>query len=214
MNLPTGRFKSISMQNLLSRDRKLTLEEKIGWLFDSFATDDTCQMIADMDRTNFEDEFLLPNVALLDAKLSTVNTEANPAGVLSRFFSRVEVLGSIDRDNENQEPQIAYAGSGGRSHFLLLQAWKERKERHGKSEKPAYERRDIWKIDAVRLRDEFGGKIKIHHTNNEKLRRVGASDVAATIRNEISELREHLEAKQGKRKRGLGALMRKRYLKG
>ena len=61
-------------------DRKLSLEKKIGWLCESFASDDTLEMIADMDKTYFEDEFLLPRTKSLDVKISKIDPEVNPAG--------------------------------------------------------------------------------------------------------------------------------------
>ena len=196
-------------------DRKLSLEEKIGWLFESFTTDDTNQMIADMDRTYFEDEFLLPNIMSLDAKLSKVDAETNPAGVLSKLYSRMRVLAYPGHDNnEGTEPLVSYILSHGRNFFLWQQAWKYRNEMLFQSEETAQERKERSKKEGAILLEEFGGDIKIHYTNNKKLKRVGAGQRAAEIQNDISQLRQHLQAKQEERKRGLGALIRKRYAKG
>ena len=64
------------------------------------------------------------------------------------------------------------------------------------------------------MRDQYGGEIKIHHRNNEKLTKFGGDLWAAQIKAVISGLRVHLEAKQSKRKQGLGALMRTKYAEG
>ena len=103
-------------------DRRLTLEDKIGRLLDNRTLDDTVEMIADMDRTYFEDDFLLPNISSLDSKLSKIDTETNPAGVLSKFFSRVNADHYRTEDDDRRSPIVSYTISGGRGHFLLLQA--------------------------------------------------------------------------------------------
>ena len=195
-------------------DRKLSLEEKIGWLFYSFLNDDTIQMIADMDRTYFEDEFLLPNITALDAKLSKVDAEANPAGVLSKLYSRMHVLSYSGHDsNEGTEPVVSYTLSDTRNYVLRQHARKYRTEMLYQSEETAEERKERSEKEVAILVEEFGGSIKIHHTNNKKLKRVGAGQRATEIQNDISQLRRHLQAKQEERKRGLGALIRNRYAK-
>ncbi len=60
------------------------------------------------------------------------------------------------------------------------------------------------------LDDEFNGAIKIHHTNNSKLIKVGAHVNAERIQYAISSLRQHLEQKQQKRQKGLGAMLRRK----
>ena len=54
----------------------------------------------------------------------------------------------------------------------------------------------------------------MHHTNNQKLKKIGASLYADQVKVSISCLRQHLDAKQEKRKRGLGALIRSKYVQG
>ena len=192
-------------------DRKLSLEKKIGWLFDSFANDDTIQMIADMDRTYFEDEFLIPSIRAVDAKLSKVDVDTNPAGVLSKLFDRLHVLDYVRDNGEESDPVVSYTVSDGRIHFLWREAWKYCNEIFPRPEETSREREERLKREIALLREEPGGEIKIHHTNNRKLRRVGVGQLASEIRKYIGHLRQHLEAKQEKRERGLGALMRKSY---
>ena len=196
-------------------DRKLSLEEKVGWLSDSWMSEDTIEMIADMDKTYFEDEFLLPLIRSLDVKLSKINTEVNPAGVLSKFFSTVHIGNYEGRGDGEEEPHVYYTVSRGRNHFCLHQAMS--KYRHEISWAPTEfpeerERRSERRV-AI-LKKEFGGVIKIHHTNNKKLKKVDVSDFAGEIKMAISSLQQHLEAKQEKRKRGLGSLIRSKYVKG
>lgn len=89
-------------------DRRLTLEQKIGWLTDSFASDDTIDMIADMDRTYFEDEFLLPNIKNLNQKLAKIDPDSNPAGILSKFYSRMHTSAHRSDDSEHLEHVVYY----------------------------------------------------------------------------------------------------------
>ena len=68
------------------------------------------------------------------------------------------------------------------------------------------------RVEAVAiLENEFGGEIKIHHTNNSKLLRIEAHLLAAQIKHAISCLHNHLLKKQEKRKHGLGALIKRKY---
>ena len=72
--------------------------------------------------------------------------------------------------------------------------------------------REMERDEVVAVLDsKFGGEIKIHHTNNAKLVEVEANIFARRVKLAISCLRDHLEAKQAKRKQGLGALIRQRY---
>lgn len=119
-----------------------------------------------------------------------------------------------DDNNEGTEPLVSYILSHGRNFFLWQQAWKYRNEMLFQSEETAKERKERSKKEGAILLEEFGGDIKIHYTNNKKLKRVGAGQRAAEIQNDISQLRQHLQAKQEERKRGLGALIRNRYAKG
>ena len=196
-------------------DRKLSLEEKIGWLLVKFVSDDTIEMIADMDRTYFEDDFLLPRTKALDDKLSKIDPEANPAGVLSKFFNRMHAADLPGRKDTERSLQIYYTASNTGNHFFWRQAFgKYREVRPVNSEDNIQEAKKRLKNEVGILRQEFGGEIKIHHTNNERLNRAGACRFAANIKDAISLLRQRLEAKQDKRKRGLGALILKKYASG
>lgn len=106
-------------------DRRLTLEQKIGWLTDSFRSEDTVDMIADMDRTYFEDEFLLPNIKKLDRKLAQIDPETNPSGILSKFYSRMHTSARRGDDGEQIERVVYYTHADGGANFFLRQAlWK------------------------------------------------------------------------------------------
>lgn len=194
-------------------DRKLSLEKKIGWLIERFVLDDTIEMIADMDRSYFEDEFLLPQTKSLDVKLSKIDPEANPARLLSKFFSRIYVRSIEGDSNGASKPRILYSISHGVNQYILRQArWKYRDVISCKSEEATRERENrITKI-AAGLLQEFGGTIKIHHTNNNKLRRVNVDYLTKEIKNLISLLRQHLEVTHDKRERGLGALIQSKYV--
>ena len=196
-------------------DRELTLEDKVGWLCNKFDSDDTVEMIADMDRTYFEDEFLLPLTRKLDTKLAKLDPNVKPASVLSKFFSVVHVGGHGSETERDDRLAVSYTFSDGKEPFIWWQAlgtyrdvaWVKSKE------SPAERKRQVAKHVNI-LRDDYGGELKIHHRNNDKLRRIGASQQALRIGESISRLRRHLEEKQERRRRGLGMLLRKKYLAG
>lgn len=195
-------------------DRRLSLEEKVGWLTDSFRSDDTIEMIADMDRTYFEDEFLLPKVTNLDNRLSKIDVSKNPSGVLSKFYTRMHTRAYRDENSDDDTPErmVFYeVAEGGNNFFVRQSVWKYRDELPDSLEErnPDVEmsRESIIEI----IDREFGGEIKVHHTNNAKLIRIEAHLYAERITQAISCLRKHLEAKQEKRKRGLGSLIRRKY---
>ena len=208
-------FQEYFYANFVITDRKLSLEKKVGRLCESFASDDTIEMIADMDKTYFEDEFLLPRTKLLDVKVSRSDPEANPAGVLSKFFSRIQVDGDKHRSEREGRASVYYTISDLGNAFIWRQALlKYRDEipsKYTESYTASANRRER---EAAILGGEFSGEVKIHHTNNLKLRRIGADRYATQIKVAISSLRQHLEAKQEKRKRGLGALIRGEYVRG
>ena len=196
-------------------DRKLSLENKVGWLSNSWVADDTLEMIADMDKTYFEDEFLLPHTKSLDVKLSKIDPDSNPAGVLSQFFSSMHIGDFKDRDDKEEEPHIYYTVSKGRNRFFLHQAMlKYRDEISWKPIESSAGRKRKSKRQHSILKREFGGEIKLHHTNNKKLIKIAVSGFAAEIKMAMSLLRRHLEEKHEKRKRGLGLLIRREYVNG
>ena len=198
-------------------DRRLTLEQKIGWLTDSFRSEDTIDMIADMDRTYFEDEFLLPNIKKLDQKLATIDPDSNPAGILSKFYSRMHASTRVGDGDEQHKRIVFYTHADGRANFgranfSLRQAhWKYYDEYPRLLEEGVPERKMEGDEVVALLDGKFGGEIKIHHTNNSKLIEVEANVFARRIKNAVSCLYEHLKKKQEKRKHGLGALIRSNY---
>lgn len=205
-------FQEYFYARFVVKDRKLSLEEKISWLVKRFILDDTIDMIADMDRTYFEDDFLLPRTKSLDDKLSNIDPEANPAGVLLKFFTRVAIDNNGRYEDEKRKPLLMYTPSNEGNNYIWFQARsKYRDVIFSEFKETAEERESRFTKMVEILSREFDGEIKIHHTNNEKLKKVDDSYLAKEIKNTISLLRQHLEAMQDKRKRGLGALMRNNY---
>ena len=205
-------FQEYFYAKFVVRDRKLSLEDKVGWLIKNFIFDDTIEMIADMDRTYFEDEFLLPRTKSLDVKLSKIDPEANPAGVLSKFFVSMTAAYIDNYNYKEKESFVSYTLSDFGNYFIWDQAIRKYRDviscKFGEGELEI-ENRFANYIDIIS--QEFGGEIKFHHTNNEKLKRIDADHFAKEIKNTISLLRQHLEVTQDKRKRGLGAMIRSKY---
>lgn len=205
-------FQEYFYAKFVTVDRKLSLDEKIGWLTDSFRSDDTVEMIADMDRIYFEDEFLLPNVERLMKKLSNVDPTVNPAGVLSKFFSRAYASTTRNRNEDENERTIYYTHCENSAAFFMNQAmWKYYDEYSKELEALSPEREMDRKSVVAMLDEEFGGEIKIHYSNNTKLLKIEANCFAERIKYGISCLHEHLLKKQEKRKNGLAALIKRKY---
>ena len=192
-------------------DRRLSLKEKVRWLCEKFALDDTVEMIADMDQNYFEDDFLLPEAKSLDKKMATINPESNPAGILSKFFSMVHGSYREKQDDGEEVPPIYYTHVEGLNTFIWYQAMTKYREELPLENIFQPESKEQKKKHFQILANEYGGHIKIHHTNNTKLKKVGANSTAVQCKSAISLLRQHLEAKQEKRRLGLGALIRNQY---
>jgi hypothetical protein len=193
-------------------DRRLSLEEKIGWLTQKFSSDDAVEMIADMDRTYFEDEYLIPNIIKLDNKMKKVNSKQNPSAVFSKFFTVVHAENYRDAGEYEDGRQIYYTLSNSSNHYLYRQATIKYAEHLSPDLINSLHTRpsDYQSLVAI-LDKEYGGEIKIHHANNKKLVHIRSDHRATEMKQAITELRAHLEQKQMKRKRGLGALIRRHY---
>lgn len=205
-------FQEYFYAKFVTIDRKLSLEAKIGWLTSSFVSDNTIEMIADMDRAYFEDEFLLPNVEKLKKKLSGIEPSKNPAGILSKFFSNAKA----DKRKEGGkfvEYGVLYdiTPKNNTIFFMRQAVWKYSNEYAAEMSARLPEREVDRRKAASILEKEFGGEIKIHHTNNEKLLKIGANYFAGQIKTGISCLHKHLTQAQELRRRGLGALIKREY---
>lgn len=192
-------------------DRRLPLKDKVHWLCEKFALDDTVEMIADMDQNYFEDDFLLPEIKFLDKKISTLDPETSPAGVLSKFFTRIHGSDRGRKEIEEDVYPIFYTHQEGINTFVWYQALSKYHNELSLGDTAKSVPKDILSQEFKILIEEFGGEVKMHHKNNEKLRRVGATRTAVQSKLAISLLRQHLEEKQDKRKRGLGMLIQSHY---
>lgn len=193
-------------------DRKLTLQSKIDRVMTKMLSDDTIEMIADMDAAYFEDDFLLPNIKALDKKFTKINPDVNPASVLGKFFSLVHVVAPRDSREERNAVATAWRHANLENYYFFRQAYeKYRESAPSQAEENSQEKHEK---ETRIFRDEFGGELKIHHTNNARLVKIGANRFARSIKRGISLLRQELEARQAKRNRGLGALIRKEYAPG
>ena len=195
-------------------DREISLAEKIG-LLASFFADDTIEMIADMDRSYFEDDFLLPLVKSYCGKFSKIDPNKNPAGILSRFFSEVRVYDrNAKRTGDDGKPifKIGYLHHTGDSLIFFQQmfhAYGGVTVENAAATEPTFD--DA--THAETLASKYGGEIKIHHRNNMKLLEIGASEFASKIKNRLIALKAHLERRHLARRRSLSTLIRDRYSK-
>ncbi|NOR62282.1 MAG: NACHT domain-containing protein [Rhodobacteraceae bacterium] len=191
-------------------DREIPLESKVAWLIKTFGYDDTVEMIADMDRAYFEDEYLLPALTKLDRKLARVDTKTNPAGALSKFFGLAKISQFKDGDTTETKRKLVFLVTNRLSYYLWEQADEKYQNQLDIDSKYLKYKHNYDNATSV-LDAKYGGKIKIHHTNNLKLIEIEAHIFAERIKQTISCFRAHLEQKQEKRKKGLGSLIRKKY---
>lgn len=190
-------------------DRKLKLDSKINWLISGFSSDDAVEMIADMDRIYFEDEYLLPKVKKLNTKLEKIDPIKKPSSVLSLFFSRIHTDSLSEADRQNNAKSIYYTHLNPANMFLFHAAYKMFKiEMLSEFEQTDEEEQEKF---VMILEEKYGGEIKIHHQNNEKLREVGVHNFADRLKCVINKFTLHLEDLQKKRKIGLGAMIKKNY---
>ena len=192
-------------------DRKLSLERKIGWLCDNVLGDDTLEMIADMDRSYFEDEFLLPRLRELDGKLGRVDIDTNPAGILSKFYATIQMMRLSRNVKRKDSLRLVYTASSQANLSLYHQAcWNYRDQIPLDVGGIGFAEDDSKRMASI-VQNRFGGKIKIHHTNNAKLIEAGGVKLAEKCRHAISCLRQHLEEKQDRRQHGLAEMIRRNY---
>ena len=206
-------FQEYFYAKFVVRDRELSLMQKARWLLESFASDDTLEMIADMDRPYFEEELLLPLTKALDTKLSKVDSKVNPSGVLSKFYSQISVANFVtDSEEEKKGPRIYFTVSVSSNWFVWRQARGKYKDATQFEVGESVQEREMREErERTILQNKYGGDVKIHHTNNKKLAKIGVNKYASRIKKSMSLLRKHLEEKREKRKEGLGALMRSKY---
>lgn len=190
-------------------DRKLSFSEKIDWMVRDFGSDDTVEMIADMDRATFEDEYLLPKTIALDAKIFTIDSKKNPTAILSKFFSRAHSSTLTKVERENNLINVYYTSKNPLNIFIYQQAARQFQDEFlpDKKQEPGH----MQQPEGILLKEKFGGEVKIHHANNEKIVEIGGDGLAEIIKTAIGKMREHLQKLQLKRKQGLGAIMKKRY---
>jgi hypothetical protein len=160
-------------------------------------------MIADMDRTYFEDEFLLPNIKKLSQKLSSIDPQVNPAGILSKFYESVQTSNRRRPNEDEDNPSFSYTLTNGGNHFLIRQALGKYRDESSYDFGPTGSVQEVNQEEPIKLLvEKFGGKIKMHHANNAKLVKIEAHHYAQHIKDTIDCLHQHLESKQEKTQRG------------
>lgn len=82
-------FQEYFYAKFVVKDRDLKLIDKISEIRDVGFQDDCVRMIADMDRTYFEREFLLPLATRIIVELTNVNVTERPDEIVGKFFASV-----------------------------------------------------------------------------------------------------------------------------
>lgn len=202
-------FQEYFYAKFVVKDRKLPLIEKIEWLLDKFRYEDTVEMIADMDPSYFEDEFLLPRIRKITKQLIEVDTSRNPAGVHSKIYASIN---SEKRTGEKEETRTYFVINDTKTYYLVQTALWKYYDIFGQNLErlvPANELDPKERYDL--LNSKFGNQIKIHHTNNKKLIEIGANQFAERIKVALNLLAEHLEQKAKLRCEGINSLISSAY---
>jgi hypothetical protein len=206
-------FQEYFYARFVTIDRKLPLKKKVDWLIEGFVFDDTIGMISDMDRIYYEDDYLLPELRKLNRRIAFADAFVDPSTILGKFFDQVQAGAFSAEDIETGRKEIYYSHRSSRNVFFYNQAFRKYYKEIGEMVEAKFpidngEAQARVKI----LDDEFGGKLVVRASNDQKLLRVGVGQFAARIQATIKLLSEHLELTQTKRKRSLSSLLRKTYV--
>lgn len=193
-------------------DRKLKLKEKIIWLIADFSADDTVEMIADMDRTYFEDEFLLAEIKSLNTRLQRVDSFVNPYAILKICYNRVHASDRFEKSGNEVVREVFYTISDSVKHFLVRQAlWRYRDCYKERLEVVVSDKSLTTQEVAEILDSKFNGEVVFSRSCNPALIEIGACVFAERIKVAIQALCEELTARNDRRKKGVGSLIRRTY---
>lgn len=184
-------FQEYFYAKFVVEDRKLKIEDKVNWLLNEHADDDTIEMIIEMDTAYFEEEFLLPNAKALLKSLDGVDPSRSPSTVLGKAFKLLGVrqyVGATEGEEQESET-LMLTISDNRNFFIMNQAISPRYRADtdcGRDEfwPPVEQRQKV--VDGLKAQPE--GMVKIHHTNNNKLIELGFGDVAVRRMNGLRNL--------------------------
>lgn len=84
-------FQEFFFAKFAVKDRDLSLIEKVKEVRELSHTDGAVKMIADMDKTYFEREFILPAASSILKELKNIDIKACPDRIIGKFFARVGV---------------------------------------------------------------------------------------------------------------------------
>jgi hypothetical protein len=192
-------------------DRRLPLRDKINWLIGRFRYDDTIDMIADMDRTYFEDDYLLPEAKKLAKKISDIDPHLNPGKIIGQFYSDMRLAPYGDREDDEKK-HIVWSYANSPNVFLLRQAWKYRPS-YGDALQSHPLAIEIPEDVAMKKLIQYRGRISMHYSSNPKLIELGGGAIAEKMQKSISCLVGYLQDKQNTRQRSLGQLIKRQYIR-
>ncbi len=203
-------FQEYFFAKFVVEDRRINLSDKIGWIVQNFSYDDTIDMILDMDAAYMEEKFILPLAEKFLKHIDGIDTSKNPAGVLSRVFEAVNYRERMPSDHEGSpEFGLSFTLRDDQSFFYVWRLARSKLYSSQYKEKTAEV--EISAI-AEKLRDEFGGTIKLHHRNNKKLLEIGLETLVNLQRENFREFVELLRKKRGARSDAMSAAFNAAYL--
>jgi hypothetical protein len=201
-------FQEYFYAKFVVEDRKISLEDKVLWLVERVSRDDAIAMIAEMDVEYFEDEFLIPRVRSMVKALDGVDASKRPSLVLGKIYDLVSVR---HNDSDGGEWSMYMQIRNLVSHFVSMQPFSSTY----RADFPSSEF-SMWPKDqselAERIFTNYGGEVKFHHANDEKLVSLGFGKVAEDRKACLQRFWEFLEARQNGRKDVMMEAFTKEYL--
>lgn len=192
-------------------DRRLQLVDKVGWLVDAFAYDDTVEMIADMDRTYFEDDFLLPETKKIAGKIANLDPTANPGRIVGYFYRRIETSHAVDEAG-TEKWHLLWEHANSKNIFVLRQAVVKYRHFYRKGTYVPFVDLNLGDVGiGETVAKKFGGSILLNYRNDRKLAELGVDECAASIKSGVLLLLNHLREKQALRQKSLGSLIKRNY---
>lgn len=204
-------FQEYFYAKFVVKDREIPLKKKVDWLVSEFSNDDAVDMIYDMDKKYFEDEYLLPEIKKICAYIKDADPNKNPSKILGKFFLDIRVRGVRNKEDKLQ-PRVSYFVKNGKNYYLYRKAvlhWFE--ELQAKGENEQLHDGIVEEEMAHLLETEYRGEVKIHHLNDTKLIELKTNIFAARAKKILLDYEIYLKASISRRKNSIGELMRRRF---
>lgn len=187
------------------KDRDIPLVDKISEIREFGDSDGSVRMIADMDRTYFERDFLLPVALTICKDITNVDLSQSPDKLIGKFFARVgakipdnDIAADGHDSNNNEKLTIYFSVTHDESEYLarrlnlillnfISEYNLEVEEDRLSDELPNERVLEIFKIKEIPKR-RGDMEFNINHHNRKKMVSLGCSRYALTVQRELEAL--------------------------